>query len=287
MEQTRYWMWTRRKFMASSGNRAANYDSWEEQAFAEDSAGPLGGFIWPPRSYSCTFCKREFRSAQALGGHMNVHRRDRARLRQSPSPHSETQSLLNQYPSEPCTLTYPNPNFSPSLSSTEVSGPSNSCCKANCSHMNLGSPPAGLSISSFSSSAVVMPQQKHKASFASSPPLISESLDVEVLSLTGSKHKLELSGLPKIDAHKIKEHRNFDGLEKLDPEASLPNMFKKRRVWEDDEDRESGESLTRKRSKKCEFFPYVAGLFTKTASAVEELDLELRLGSKPSRLKRS
>lgn len=34
---------------------------------------------WPPRSYSCTFCRREFRSAQALGGHMNVHRRERAR----------------------------------------------------------------------------------------------------------------------------------------------------------------------------------------------------------------
>ncbi|XP_021752456.1 transcriptional regulator SUPERMAN-like [Chenopodium quinoa] len=37
---------------------------------------------WPPRSYRCSFCKREFRSAQALGGHMNVHRRDRAQLRQ-------------------------------------------------------------------------------------------------------------------------------------------------------------------------------------------------------------
>ncbi|XP_008787987.2 transcriptional regulator SUPERMAN-like [Phoenix dactylifera] len=43
----------------------------------------IGGFSWPPRSYICSFCKREFRSAQALGGHMNVHRRDRARLRQS------------------------------------------------------------------------------------------------------------------------------------------------------------------------------------------------------------
>ncbi|KAL3648804.1 hypothetical protein CASFOL_005207 [Castilleja foliolosa] len=43
------------------------------------------GFSWPPRSYTCSFCKREFKSAQALGGHMNVHRRDRARLRLSPS----------------------------------------------------------------------------------------------------------------------------------------------------------------------------------------------------------
>ncbi|KAI3734896.1 hypothetical protein L6452_14376 [Arctium lappa] len=58
-------------------------ESWEEEAFAEDGRGPLGGFVWPPTSYSCSFCKREFRSAQALGGHMNIHRRERARLKQS------------------------------------------------------------------------------------------------------------------------------------------------------------------------------------------------------------
>lgn len=57
--------------------------SWEEQAFAEDAGGVMGGSsTWPPRSYACTFCRKEFRSAQALGGHMNIHRRDRARLRQ-------------------------------------------------------------------------------------------------------------------------------------------------------------------------------------------------------------
>ncbi|KAF8695526.1 hypothetical protein HU200_037370 [Digitaria exilis] len=60
--------------------------SWEEVAFARDAAGQLGGCVWPPRSYTCTFCQREFRSAQALGGHMNVHRRDRARLRHCTSP---------------------------------------------------------------------------------------------------------------------------------------------------------------------------------------------------------
>ncbi|KAD3641511.1 hypothetical protein R6Q59_004128 [Mikania micrantha] len=54
-------------------------DSWEVKAFAEDTRNVMGT-TWPPRSYTCTFCKREFRSAQALGGHMNVHRRDRARL---------------------------------------------------------------------------------------------------------------------------------------------------------------------------------------------------------------
>ncbi|KAG4934113.1 hypothetical protein JHK87_048115 [Glycine soja] len=43
----------------------------------------VNGFPWPPRSYTYSFCRKEFKSAQALGGHMNVHRRDRPRLRQS------------------------------------------------------------------------------------------------------------------------------------------------------------------------------------------------------------
>nr|XP_008373566.2 zinc finger protein 4 [Malus domestica] len=68
-------------------------DSWEVRAFAEDT-GNVMGTTWPPRSYTCTFCRREFRSAQALGGHMNVHRRDRARLHQSP-PDEPGSSLIS------------------------------------------------------------------------------------------------------------------------------------------------------------------------------------------------
>ncbi|KAL5580935.1 hypothetical protein UlMin_013377 [Ulmus minor] len=34
-----------------------------------------------PRSYECTFCKRGFSNAQALGGHMNIHRKDKAKLK--------------------------------------------------------------------------------------------------------------------------------------------------------------------------------------------------------------
>ncbi|GAB4830501.1 hypothetical protein Ancab_020212 [Ancistrocladus abbreviatus] len=30
------------------------------------------------RSYDCVFCRQGFTSAQALGGHMNIHRKDRA-----------------------------------------------------------------------------------------------------------------------------------------------------------------------------------------------------------------
>ncbi|KAE8677554.1 hypothetical protein F3Y22_tig00111506pilonHSYRG00195 [Hibiscus syriacus] len=67
-------------------------DSWEVKAFADDR-GHAMGTTWPPRSYTCTFCRREFRSAQALGGHMNVHRRDRARLHQSHPPPATTTTV--------------------------------------------------------------------------------------------------------------------------------------------------------------------------------------------------
>ncbi|KAG8660181.1 hypothetical protein MANES_02G128500v8 [Manihot esculenta] len=33
------------------------------------------------RSYECNFCKRGFSNAQALGGHMNIHRKDKAKLK--------------------------------------------------------------------------------------------------------------------------------------------------------------------------------------------------------------
>ncbi|XP_073130758.1 transcriptional regulator TAC1-like [Henckelia pumila] len=58
-------------------------DSWEIRAFERDTIGNMLGCTWPPRFYTCTFCRREFRSAQALGGHMNVHRRDRVKLHHS------------------------------------------------------------------------------------------------------------------------------------------------------------------------------------------------------------
>ncbi|KAI0493560.1 hypothetical protein KFK09_023679 [Dendrobium nobile] len=76
-------------------------------SFLDGRDHPLcGSFSWPPRSYSCSFCRREFRSAQALGGHMNVHRRDRAKLRLS-TPWDSSPSPSN-----------PNPNNVPNLNIT-------------------------------------------------------------------------------------------------------------------------------------------------------------------------
>ncbi|KAL4295815.1 hypothetical protein GQ457_12G032380 [Hibiscus cannabinus] len=67
--------------------------SWEERVFAD--------CMWPPRSYSCSFCDREFRSAQALGGHMNVHRRDRAKLKQAQSLDDDHSRVPSSTPKRP------------------------------------------------------------------------------------------------------------------------------------------------------------------------------------------
>ncbi|KAE8724153.1 nitrate transporter 1.5-like [Hibiscus syriacus] len=84
------WMWN-----PKAQPHEPDDDSWEVRAFAEDTGNAMGT-TWPPRSYTCTFCRREFRSAQALGGHMNVHRRDRARLHQIQPPGGVTVPLINQ-----------------------------------------------------------------------------------------------------------------------------------------------------------------------------------------------
>ncbi|XP_030470028.1 transcriptional regulator SUPERMAN-like [Syzygium oleosum] len=49
------------------------------------------------RSYECTFCKRGFTNAQALGGHMNIHRKDRAKGKQAPSASPTMRKIYDPY----------------------------------------------------------------------------------------------------------------------------------------------------------------------------------------------
>ncbi|XP_062167625.1 uncharacterized protein LOC133873858 [Alnus glutinosa] len=57
------------------------------------------------RSYTCAFCQRGFSNAQALGGHMNIHRRDRAKLKQAADENSlPPESTLNPAHQEPRVL---------------------------------------------------------------------------------------------------------------------------------------------------------------------------------------
>lgn len=68
------------------------------------------------RSYECVFCKRGFTTAQALGGHMNIHRKDRAKAKPSnlTKPHHETEYYIDPrffYSSNPNHPSQISPNF--------------------------------------------------------------------------------------------------------------------------------------------------------------------------------
>ncbi|KAK4342864.1 hypothetical protein RND71_038680 [Anisodus tanguticus] len=48
--------------------------------------------------YRCSFCKRGFSNAQALGGHMNIHRKDRAKLREISIENSDIKKSVSLSP---------------------------------------------------------------------------------------------------------------------------------------------------------------------------------------------
>ena len=190
MEEARHWVWAKRKHGLISPhlqvpkNPSSSFDdSWEEQAFAEDAGGPLGGCIWPPRSYSCSFCRREFRSAQALGGHMNVHRRDRARLKQSPDFHHR--EILHQNHHQPHNnYSIPLHHHNPLITTTTTTslgpqyGPSQVCALVY--NPNPNSDPAGFIPSPSSSPSCKKLQNCEKQAAASLfPPYFSSSLVLE------------------------------------------------------------------------------------------------------------
>lgn len=58
----------------------------QEEAQDDDTFGTK-------RSYECTFCRRGFTNAQALGGHMNIHRKDRAKDKQVTHKFSNEESM--------------------------------------------------------------------------------------------------------------------------------------------------------------------------------------------------
>lgn len=63
-------------------DKSQQFMSWADEEEEEEQPQSQA------RSYDCTFCKRGFSNAQALGGHMNLHRKDRAKLKQ-PSIHDQ------------------------------------------------------------------------------------------------------------------------------------------------------------------------------------------------------
>ncbi|GAV76549.1 zf-C2H2_6 domain-containing protein, partial [Cephalotus follicularis] len=280
--QARYWMWTKQNqrlspYLQASSHTTSNDDSWEEQAFAEDASGIHGGYIWPPRSYSCSFCKRDFRSAQALGGHMNVHRRDRARLKQSPSLpneifHHDHQTHQNpftslgfQNPSNvDCTLVYnPKPNPVPGFlaSPSSPSRVSATSISENCHQRNLYHPLSSPTV-----------QEYHKTSPISFPKSWSNLMGDRYYHISESRT----------------ESRCTVDYVKTDLSVSLNLVL--RRSLQTISDGEEAIGCKRKRIE-----PSIPLCFLKPSSidmhhvqsyelgpgSIEELDLELRLGERP------
>ncbi|RWV96177.1 hypothetical protein GW17_00041137 [Ensete ventricosum] len=84
-----------KKSLMSDGRNKDSKPSSDEASSAEprmdDSAGTRRPY------YECTFCKRGFSNAQALGGHMNLHRKRRTRERQSPATPSVMERTEDDY----------------------------------------------------------------------------------------------------------------------------------------------------------------------------------------------
>ncbi|XP_028785174.1 zinc finger protein 10-like [Neltuma alba] len=272
MEQGQFWMWTKRKYSLSSCNLitssstkpSSSYDdsSWEEQAFAEDASGPLGGCIWPPRSYTCSFCRREFRSAQALGGHMNVHRRDRARLKQPSSPQNNELHTIPNTSSSLMGFLYPyNNNCSPTNNpnSVLVASPSNKALVAPSSNTE-----ETIMVPAYNSSSIIPPHGHKVASNYS--PLYSSS-------------KSNRSNFAEAEAEKITEVLDCrcEDSGKSDMASSL-NLV----VCRGSEAKEEAISCKKRRTSETSsilpLFPNSNSSVEFNPSSNEELDLELRLG---------
>ncbi|KAI4324456.1 hypothetical protein MLD38_029945 [Melastoma candidum] len=280
MEQTPFVMWSKRRLGASN---PINDDSWEEQAFAEDAAGALGGCIWPPRSYSCSFCRREFRSAQALGGHMNVHRRDRARFNQSPDPNQMShldQAGHDSIPPQIHQLFHnPSPKSALGAATTPISPPELLRCPAD-----IKIPPY---LSSFPGEF-----RDRLSGGVGFVPARSNSFSKNCFHITGcrSEKNNKLSLKKQRDyGHKTRSDLvESNSLMGLNLATQTPSSFS------DDDDEEEEDTMTsttlRKRRRTDE--PFVPVLLKRTLQAVvhvdelsnnagEELDLELRLGDRP------
>ncbi|XVF38394.1 hypothetical protein REPUB_Repub20aG0097700 [Reevesia pubescens] len=93
-----------------SGKQGSSDASSEENDRIDQVKGDTAATA--KRSYECTFCKRGFTNAQALGGHMNIHRKDRAKAKQPSSSSAR---------SEPMNENYMNPRYVPPLIPTEPS----------------------------------------------------------------------------------------------------------------------------------------------------------------------
>ncbi|XP_010529811.1 PREDICTED: transcriptional regulator SUPERMAN [Tarenaya hassleriana] len=283
----------------------SNGSSWEELAFAEDDAA---GSMWPPRSYTCSFCRREFRSAQALGGHMNVHRRDRAKLKQT-AEEDDSNNDIRRYvlPSsrkdddlreESCyTLVFnPNPNLyyepqrscvidlsasSPYLASSRVSGlprkegSSSSSSSSSCFHIERSKNSKKV----LSTSAVSFGEDTKRYKLSDQFPVLGRDKKRKIerdVSENGCRTKLDIVKDANLSVSlNLVIHGSI-----LPVEEERDSSCKRRRRLESSP--QPSISITGFSCKNDIAIARDDGTIQR-ANPLEDLDLELRLGADPTR----
>ncbi|CAN6335932.1 unnamed protein product [Urochloa humidicola] len=106
---------------SSPGPESSEAVAGEEPAVSPPP--PAAADASPRPYYECVFCKRGFTTAQALGGHMNIHRRDRAKPAARDSPAgitsvSQNVECYNKYRHLLAPASYPLPAAQSSSSSS-------------------------------------------------------------------------------------------------------------------------------------------------------------------------
>ncbi|KAK9940605.1 hypothetical protein M0R45_017257 [Rubus argutus] len=99
-----------------SGDQQSPENSGDQQGTNQAAAA---------KSYECTFCKRGFSNAQALGGHMNIHRKDKAKLKQVSSSLNivetkQKQREPSEIPKSPPSYSQILPKNNPNINSLEA-----------------------------------------------------------------------------------------------------------------------------------------------------------------------
>lgn len=227
---------------------------WEVRAFAEDTN--RCGAQWPPRSYSCSFCKRQFRTAQALGGHMNVHRRERALVNKLAVPRSATDYVTH------CSLVSTGPNVGCN-------------CKANAASPSveyLSKPPS-------SSSSPPPPTTFSQAPGISAPKSMSQSTCVTGITNTGSRLSISPPSQVSISSASCKTMQDLskEAMVQRNPDFLCEHLSQHAAMASSRAFHPYGKSWC-KPTPKVNLRRFSLHLNNVMGEAEDKLDLELRLG---------